>query len=133
MNFSAHTTSERSRFKVVCENCGSLSIKVADPANSPDAAIVLCGRCGPWRTCMCWREAATTCSNSSATEVKMIPDQANTVSMTSLMDTARTILEAANDLGDGATVKVCRRVIDTALRGGTLAQSDINAIFEIFE
>jgi hypothetical protein len=63
----------------------------------------------------------------------MIPDQANTVSMTSLMDTARTILEAANDLGDSATVKVCRRVIDTALRDGTFAQSDINAIFEFFE
>jgi hypothetical protein len=27
--------------------------------------------------------------------------------MTSLMDTAWTILEAANDLGDGATVEVC--------------------------
>jgi hypothetical protein len=63
----------------------------------------------------------------------MIPDQTNVVSMVSLVDTARTILEAANDLGDGATVEVCRRVIDTALRGGTLAQSDINAIFEIFE
>jgi hypothetical protein len=49
MNFSEHITSERSRFRVVCENCGSLSIKVADPANSPDAAIVLCGRCGAVR------------------------------------------------------------------------------------
>jgi hypothetical protein len=63
----------------------------------------------------------------------MIPDQANMVSMTSLMDPAWTILEAANDLVDCATVEVCRRVIDTALGGGTSAQSDINAIFEFFE
>jgi hypothetical protein len=82
---------------------------------------------------MFWREAATTCSNSSPAELNMIPDQTNMVSMTSLMDTAWTILEAANDLGDGATVEVCRRVIDTALRGGTSAPSDINAIFEFFE
>jgi hypothetical protein len=82
---------------------------------------------------MFWREAATTCSNSSPVELKMIPDQTNMVSMTSLMDTAWTILEAANDLGDGATVEVCRRVIDTALRGGTAAPSDVNAIFEFFE
>jgi hypothetical protein len=46
------------------------------------------------------------------------------------MDTAWTILEAANDLGDGATVELCRRVIDTALRGGTSAPSDINAVVE---
>jgi uncharacterized Zn finger protein len=49
MNLSERTTSERSRFKIVCENCGSLSIKVADPADSPDAAIVQCGRCGAVR------------------------------------------------------------------------------------
>jgi hypothetical protein len=46
MNLAQHTTSARSRFKVVCESCGSLSIKVADhPANSRDTAVVQCGRC----------------------------------------------------------------------------------------
>jgi hypothetical protein len=46
MKLAEHISSERSRFKVVCENCGSLSIKVADnPANSPDDAVVQCGRC----------------------------------------------------------------------------------------
>jgi len=49
-----------------------------------------------------------------------------------LMDTAWTILEAANDLGDGATVEACRRVIDTTLRGETPAQSDMNVIFDFF-
>lgn len=63
----------------------------------------------------------------------MIPDQTNVVPMVSLVDTAWTILEAANDLGDGATVEACRRVIDTALRGGTSAPSDINAILGFFE
>jgi len=40
---------ERSRFKIVCEDCGSLSIKVADPANSPNATLVRCGRCNAVR------------------------------------------------------------------------------------
>lgn len=48
------------------------------------------------------------------------------------MDTAWTILEAANDLGDRATVEVCRRIIDTILRGGAPAQSDMNVIFDFF-
>ena len=34
-----------------------------------------------------------------------------------LIDRAWTTLEAANDLGDGATIEVCRRVIDASLRG----------------
>jgi hypothetical protein len=33
------------RFKIVCEQCGGLSIKIADPANSPAATLVQCGRC----------------------------------------------------------------------------------------
>ncbi len=40
---------ERSRFKIVCEDCGSLSIKVADPLNSPLSTQVRCGRCGAIR------------------------------------------------------------------------------------
>jgi hypothetical protein len=37
------------RFKIVCEDCGSLSIKVADPAYSPAATLVQCGRCNAVR------------------------------------------------------------------------------------
>jgi hypothetical protein len=37
------------RFKIVCGDCGSLSIKVADPANSPAGTLVQCGRCGAIR------------------------------------------------------------------------------------
>jgi hypothetical protein len=50
----------------------------------------------------------------------------------SLMDTAWSILEAANDLGDNATVEVCRRVIDATLRGAAPAKSDINVVFDFF-
>lgn len=49
-----------------------------------------------------------------------------------LMDTAWTTLEAANDLGDGATIEVCRRVIDASLRGVAPASSDISIIFDFF-
>jgi hypothetical protein len=47
-----------------------------------------------------------------------------------LMDTAWSILEAANDLGDRTTVEVCRRVIDAILLGMAPLKSDIDALFE---
>jgi hypothetical protein len=50
-----------------------------------------------------------------------------------LLDTAWAILEAANDLGDTATVEICRRVIDATLRGDNRAQSDIDVIFDYFK
>ena len=40
---------ERSGFKIVCNNCGSLSIKVADAVNAPSTTPVQCGRCGAIR------------------------------------------------------------------------------------
>ena len=49
------------------------------------------------------------------------------------MDTAWTILEAASDLGDYATVEVCRRVIDASLRGQNPTQSDVNTILDFLE
>jgi hypothetical protein len=49
MTFVEHAKSERSNFKIVCEDCGSLSIKVVDPANSPDTTVVQCGRCSAAR------------------------------------------------------------------------------------
>jgi hypothetical protein len=49
-----------------------------------------------------------------------------------LLDIAWTILEAANDLRDTATVDACRRVIDVTFRGGAPAQSDIDIIAEFF-
>jgi ribosomal protein L37E len=42
-------TRRRSRFKFVCERCGSLSIKVTDPVTSPLTTPVECARCGAVR------------------------------------------------------------------------------------
>jgi hypothetical protein len=49
MSVSMASREDIQRFKIVCEDCGSLSIKVANPANSPAATLVLCGRCSAVR------------------------------------------------------------------------------------
>ncbi len=51
---------------------------------------------------------------------------------TPLLDTAWTILDAANDLRDSATVEACRRVIDATFRGIAPAQSDISVLLDFF-
>jgi hypothetical protein len=48
------------------------------------------------------------------------------------MDQAWLVLEAANDLGDEATVAACRRVIDASLRGGSAAQADLHLVLDYF-
>jgi hypothetical protein len=32
--------------RMVCEACGSLSIRVSDPTTAPDTTVIHCGRCG---------------------------------------------------------------------------------------
>jgi hypothetical protein len=49
-----------------------------------------------------------------------------------LLDTAWIVLEAANDLGDEATVEICRRVIDANLNGTLAAPSDLHIIVDYF-
>jgi hypothetical protein len=49
-----------------------------------------------------------------------------------LVDTAWSVLDAANDLRDTITVEACRRVIDATLRGAAPAQSDMNFVFDFF-
>ena len=46
-------------------------------------------------------------------------------------ETAWTVLDAANDLGDSMTVDACRRVIDADLRGEAPARSDV-AVLDAF-
>jgi hypothetical protein len=41
-------------------------------------------------------------------------------------------LEAANDLGDQATVEICRRVIDAGLNGTAASPSDLHVILDYF-
>jgi hypothetical protein len=48
------------------------------------------------------------------------------------LDAAWLVLEAANDLGDNATVEACRRVIDANLNGTPAFQSDLQLIFDYF-
>jgi hypothetical protein len=45
------------------------------------------------------------------------------------VETAWTVLEAANDLGDSLTIEACQRVIDDDSGGDLPAQSDMNIIF----
>ena len=42
------------------------------------------------------------------------------------------VLDAANDLGDTATVEACRRVIDADLGGKTPAPSDLEIVVHYF-
>jgi hypothetical protein len=48
------------------------------------------------------------------------------------LDSAWIVLEAANDLGDDATVEACRRVIDANLKGSSAAPSDVNIVLHYF-
>jgi len=47
-------------------------------------------------------------------------------------DAAWIVLEAANDLGDHATVEACRRVIDANLNGTVASEADLHIIFNYF-
>lgn len=48
------------------------------------------------------------------------------------LDAAWIVLEAANDLGDDATIEVCRRVIDANLNGALASPSDVHVILDYF-
>jgi len=47
-------------------------------------------------------------------------------------ETAWTVLDAANDLGDIITIDACRRVIDADLRGEPPARSDMAVLTAFF-
>lgn len=49
------------------------------------------------------------------------------------LDTARTVLEAANDFKDEATAEVCRRVIEASLKGNQPSLSDLRIINNYFQ
>jgi hypothetical protein len=49
-----------------------------------------------------------------------------------LLDTAWSILEAANEVRDAATVDACRRVIDATFRGAQPAASDMSIVLDFF-
>ncbi len=45
MNLAQHQPNVAAGFRMVCDCCGSLSIRIADPANSPGSALVQCRGC----------------------------------------------------------------------------------------
>jgi hypothetical protein len=47
-------------------------------------------------------------------------------------DAAWVALEAANDLGDDATIEACRRVIDANLSGAAASPSDLHIVLDYF-
>jgi hypothetical protein len=47
-------------------------------------------------------------------------------------ETAWLVLEAANDLGDTATVDICRRVIDADLSGKPPSPADLQVLVHYF-
>jgi hypothetical protein len=48
------------------------------------------------------------------------------------VDQAWLVLEAANDLGDEATVAACRRIIDASLRGASAPEADLHLVLDYF-
>jgi hypothetical protein len=48
------------------------------------------------------------------------------------LDATWMVLEAANDLGDHATVEACRRVIDANLNDMPALQSDLHIVLDYF-
>lgn len=63
----------------------------------------------------------------------MFVDQTNASGAANpLLDTAWSILEAANDVRDAITVDACRRVIDATFRGAEPAASDMTIVMGFF-
>ena len=53
-------------------------------------------------------------------------------SPTNLTDAAWMVLEAANDLGDDATIAACRRVIDASLNHRPASPYDLHVVLNYF-
>lgn len=45
MDLAQHVPGEGGGFRVVCDHCGGLSIKMVDPAKSAASALIQCARC----------------------------------------------------------------------------------------
>jgi hypothetical protein len=48
------------------------------------------------------------------------------------LDAAWMVLDAANDLGDHATVEACRRMIDASLNGKPVTPADLHVVLDYF-
>jgi hypothetical protein len=121
-------------FKIVCTDCGNLSIRMAErkaaaTRSSNAANAARCAARSPTSTS--WLAAAATFSNSSPAPA-MTPAQDAAMPNKATMESVWSILEAANDLGDASVVEACRRIIDADLRGAPPEPADLNAIAGLF-
>jgi hypothetical protein len=103
------TPYEQLAFKILCNNCGSLSVKVADPEHASTPLRLNAPAAVPssvlWQICPTSPSEELESSNSNLGITSMMLDQLDTVVPSNpLIDTASTILVAANDLGDWATL-----------------------------
>ena len=69
---------------------------------------------------------------AAATRKRFDCDPDKAAPQASSMDAAWMVLDAANDLGDHATMEACRRVIDASLNGRLAPQSDLYLILDYF-
>jgi len=69
---------------------------------------------------------------AAAARKRRDPDPDKRKPQTSSAEAAWMVLDAANDLGDHATIEACRRVIDASLNGRVVPQSDLYLILDYF-
>jgi hypothetical protein len=69
---------------------------------------------------------------AAATRKRFDSDPDKAAPQASSTDAAWMVLDAANDLGDYATMEACRRVIDASLNGRLALQSDLYLVLDYF-
>lgn len=69
---------------------------------------------------------------AAAARKRLDPDPERPGPHASSVDAAWMVLDAANDLGDHATIEACRRVIDASLNGRLAPQSDLLLVLDYF-
>ena len=72
---------------------------------------------------------AMTFGKATRNRLGFVPDEPK---LDKPLDAAWIVLEAANDLGDHATVDTCRRVIDASLNGRPASPFDLHVVAEYF-
>ena len=70
---------------------------------------------------------------SAARAARRVEDSGASKQDGGALDTARTVLEAANDFRDEATAAVCRRVIEASMKGAQPELSDLRIINNYFQ
>jgi hypothetical protein len=78
------------------------------------------------------RDIAMNATSSGATAHERFGTVSDEPTPDKSLDAAWNVLEAANDLGDHATVEACRRVIDASLNKTPASPSDLHIVTTYF-